>query len=189
MRGRATDGVRAFRRMSGAVLHGALLAPIASRILWIMTLDGRVTWPCCGFPTLHAFHWPDGLVALAAKRERACGAGSRAPVRALPEGGRVRWSAWRERIRLAREPSRAPPARHQRWAPDELLVTPEGWQEIKAVFQAALERPPGERAAFLDQASGRAPGPRALPPRNSHRRPAAAPPHPLGTRFGRGRYR
>ena len=31
-------------------------------------------------------------------------------------------------------------------------MTPERWQQVKAVFEEALERAPGERAAFLDQA-------------------------------------
>lgn len=31
-------------------------------------------------------------------------------------------------------------------------MTPERWQQVKALFEQALERPPDERAAFLDQA-------------------------------------
>src|SRR5206468_6907357 len=33
-------------------------------------------------------------------------------------------------------------------------MTPEAWQRVKAVFDAARERPPGERARFLDSACG-----------------------------------
>ena len=33
-------------------------------------------------------------------------------------------------------------------------MTPQQWSEIKSVFLAALERPAGERAAFLDEACG-----------------------------------
>ena len=31
-------------------------------------------------------------------------------------------------------------------------MTPERWQEIEAVLQGALDRPPPERASFLDEA-------------------------------------
>jgi hypothetical protein len=33
-------------------------------------------------------------------------------------------------------------------------MTPEAWQRVKAVFDAARQRPPGERASFLDSACG-----------------------------------
>src|SRR5918993_575833 len=33
-------------------------------------------------------------------------------------------------------------------------MTPERWQHIKEVFYGALERPPGERAPFIDSACG-----------------------------------
>src|SRR6267143_980536 len=33
-------------------------------------------------------------------------------------------------------------------------MTPESWQEIEAVLQGALDRPPLERASFLDDACG-----------------------------------
>src|SRR5579863_9386892 len=33
-------------------------------------------------------------------------------------------------------------------------MTPERWERIKQVFEDALERPPEERAAFVDSASG-----------------------------------
>ena len=33
-------------------------------------------------------------------------------------------------------------------------MTPERWQHIRTVFQAAAEREPSERAAFLDEACG-----------------------------------
>ncbi len=37
-------------------------------------------------------------------------------------------------------------------------MTPERWQQIKPIFQSAIERPPAERAAFLDQACVGDPG-------------------------------
>jgi len=36
-------------------------------------------------------------------------------------------------------------------------MTPERWQQIKPIFQSAIERPPAERDAFLDQACDRDP--------------------------------
>ena len=33
-------------------------------------------------------------------------------------------------------------------------MTPELWERVKTVFDAARERPPGERASFLDAACG-----------------------------------
>jgi hypothetical protein len=33
-------------------------------------------------------------------------------------------------------------------------MTPEAWQRVKEVFDAARQRPPGERASFLDTACG-----------------------------------
>jgi hypothetical protein len=35
-----------------------------------------------------------------------------------------------------------------------MSLTPRRWQEVMAVFEAALERATGERAQFLDQACG-----------------------------------
>jgi eukaryotic-like serine/threonine-protein kinase len=40
-------------------------------------------------------------------------------------------------------------------------MTPEQWQRVKGVFQAAAERDPGQRAAFLDQVCGGDPSLRA----------------------------
>ena len=33
-------------------------------------------------------------------------------------------------------------------------MTPEAWQRVKAVFDAARERPPAERASYLEAACG-----------------------------------
>src|SRR5712692_5790469 len=33
-------------------------------------------------------------------------------------------------------------------------MTPERWQQVKEIFQSALERAPGERSAFLSEACG-----------------------------------
>src|SRR3984893_12079522 len=48
-----------------------------------------------------------------------------------------------------------PPRSHsvtQQSARGEVGVTPERWQRVKELFEAALERAPEERAAFLNQA-------------------------------------
>ena len=37
-------------------------------------------------------------------------------------------------------------------------MTPERWQEVKRLFDAALERPPAERREFLDEACRDDPG-------------------------------
>ena len=35
-----------------------------------------------------------------------------------------------------------------------MAITDEGWQQVKSIFQAALEHDPGSRPAFLDKACG-----------------------------------